>query len=303
MERPRFRRWLISIGLIIVGMTAVFVGLYFTNYYLHLVPVGLNKFLYAGIVAISIFAIIRIVVVALERYFSKYASTAKVRPFVFVISLIGYFVLALAVFAVLGFDISSIVLGSTFISLILGLAAQNVLSNVFAGLMIILARPFADGDFITLNTWQYGAILPSYPPKYFSRDNIRPGYIGRVSKTDLLYTSIKDEMGQIVKIPNSIVIQAAVQKIGSEGIVRTRYEIPKEIEFRLVEELLRKKISELQDAKSVPKILIDESTQATYIITVDVNFRTEDPDSKKSEVLQVIMNAVEPLKKKIQSPE
>jgi len=90
----------------------------------------------------------RIVQQMLER-------TRRVEPTVhsFLSSLAYYFILAFVVIAVLqlfGFQTTSLiaVLGAT--SLAIGLALQGTLTNLAAGVMILLFRPFKQGDFVTV---------------------------------------------------------------------------------------------------------------------------------------------------------
>ncbi len=298
MDGDRYRGLIFSIALIIVALAFVFIGLYVMNIYLDIVPGNFERFIYAGVIALFIFVIIRIIVKGLESYFSKYVSPARFRPLIFIISLLGYFIMSLAVFASLGIDVSSIILGSTFLSLILGLASQNVLSNIFGGLMVVFAKPFVEGDEIAINTWQFGMMLSSYPPKYFSRDEIRPSYSGMVTRIDLLYTTIRDRSGKKIKIPNSIIVQGAIEKMNQIYTVRVRYEIPKDIVFQTLEPALVEEISNIDGASGMPKILIDETTLNTYVITVDAEFNTSSPDEKKSEVLKRLMGRIEPLKKR-----
>jgi small-conductance mechanosensitive channel len=298
MDGDRYRGLIFSIALIIVALAFVFIGLYVMNIYLDIVPGNFERFIYAGVIALFIFVIIRIIVKGLESYFSKYVSPARFRPLIFIISLLGYFIMSLAVFASLGIDVSSIILGSTFLSLILGLASQNVLSNIFGGLMVVFAKPFVEGDEIAINTWQFGMMLSSYPPKYFSRDEIRPSYSGMVTRIDLLYTTIRDRSGKKIKIPNSIIVQGAIEKMNQIYTVRVRYEIPKDIVFQTLEPALVEEISNIDGASGMPKILIDETTLNTYVITVDAEFKTSSPDEKKSEVLKRLMGRIEPLKKR-----
>ncbi len=298
MDGNRLRRTIISVTLIIIALAFVFIGFYLMNLYLKIIPGNFERFIYAGIVALFIFILIRIIVHSLEKYLSRYISPSRARPLIFIISLVGYFILSIAVFASLGIDVSSIILGSTFLSLILGLASQNVLSNIFGGLMVVFAKPFVEGDQVAINTWQFGMMLSSYPPKYFSRDEIRPTYRGKVSRIDLLYTSIRDHSGKIIKIPNSILVQGAIEKMTSTHTVRARYEIPKYISFQKLEPELVEEISKIEGSKGSVKILIDETTMNSYVITVDSEFLTDSPDEKRSEMLKLIMEKVEPLKTK-----
>jgi small-conductance mechanosensitive channel len=52
----------------------------------------------------------------------------------------------------LGVDVTALVATSAALSIILGLALQETLANVFAGLALILERPFEPGDWIQFGT-------------------------------------------------------------------------------------------------------------------------------------------------------
>lgn len=90
----------------------------------------------------------RIVKQMLER-------TRRVEPTVhsFLSSLAYYFVLAFVVIAVLqlfGFQTTSIIAVLGAASLAIGLALQGTLTNLAAGVMILMFRPFRQGDFVTV---------------------------------------------------------------------------------------------------------------------------------------------------------
>ena len=71
------------------------------------------------------------------------------------IDVFNFIVLALVALAVLnsmfGVDLSAFVITSTVLSAVVGLALQDMLSNVVAGLAIQLERPFAVGDWVLVN--------------------------------------------------------------------------------------------------------------------------------------------------------
>jgi small conductance mechanosensitive channel len=120
----------------------------------------------------------------------------------------------LALFKLAGVSIESIFLGSALAGIVLGLAAQTVLANVFSGLLLILADPFRPGDRVTFVSSSYGAIAPSYP-----HDMMYPGYTGVVEDVGLIYTTLRVLGGEEVRVPNSVVIGALVLK-PTPGIAR-----------------------------------------------------------------------------------
>lgn len=65
-----------------------------------------------------------------------------------VVIVLGALLLVLTVF---GIDVSSMLVGAGVIGLVLGLALQDTLSNVFSGISLIADTPFRTGDLITLS--------------------------------------------------------------------------------------------------------------------------------------------------------
>ena len=86
----------------------------------------------------------------------------------------------------------ALVAGSAFTAVILGLAAQQTLGNLFAGVVMLSARPFRVGDRVRL---QAGALAGQTE--------------GVVSSLGLLYTTLSRGEDRIM-IPNSVVSAAAV---------------------------------------------------------------------------------------------
>ncbi len=132
----------------------------------------------------------------------QFQHGATIRIF---LNLIIGVVAILALFDLAGVSAESIFLGSAFVGIILGLAAQTVLSNVFAGLLLVLANPFRPGDRVSFISSSYGAFAPSYP-----HEMMYPSYAGVVEDVELLYTILRLDAGGIAKVPNSVVLGALV---------------------------------------------------------------------------------------------
>lgn len=86
----------------------------------------------------------------------------------------------------LGINVSAMVAGLGLTGFALGFAFRDALSNVLAGIMILLYRPFTRGDRITVT-----------------------GLEGRVTSVDLRYTTLENE-SKVFLIPNSILLTNAV---------------------------------------------------------------------------------------------
>ncbi len=116
-------------------------------------------------------------------------------------------VAALALSDLAGVSAESIFLGSAFAGIILGLAAQTVLANVFAGLLLVVANPFRPGDRISLVNSNFGVLAPSYP-----HEATIPSYSGIVEDVGLVYTVLGLDHGGTAKVPNALVLSSMIQQ-------------------------------------------------------------------------------------------
>jgi small-conductance mechanosensitive channel len=106
--------------------------------------------------------------------------------------LIGGFTTLVLTFELFGIPIGQLVLGGALTSVFVGIAAQQALSNVFAGLVLLFARPFLVGDEIRLRAGALGGEI-----------------VGVVTDIGVTYVRL-DSGGSVVAIPNSQVLNAVV---------------------------------------------------------------------------------------------
>jgi small conductance mechanosensitive channel len=186
--------------------------------------------------------------------------------------IIAYSVLALVALYALGINGYALLAGGTFAGLVIGLASQTALSNFVAGVVLLLARPFEPGDRLTLTTWQYSVLMPSYPPKFYSEDLLIPGFTGTVQDIGLMYTEIRTDQGPKILFPNSIVIQGAlVSHNHSERWVRVKFEVPPAIDPSVLLPAVREAVA-LDDwvvGKQSVNVYVNAGNLASYIISVD----------------------------------
>lgn len=210
---------------------AAFIVLYYLAYFTTQIP--FNVFLVIKVVVAAVVGYLAIGIVAneLKKVLSKTSGLERGATVATTFRYISYIVLAFIVLGLAGVSGTALLAGGTFTGLVLGLASQQTLSNIFAGLLILTSRPFLVGNRITLSTWQWGFALPSYPPKFFSDNLLIPGYTGIVEDIRLNYTTIRLDEGVQVKVPNSIVIQASVVDHSvEERVVRVRYDVLKPVD-------------------------------------------------------------------------
>ena len=91
----------------------------------------------------------------------------------------------------LGVAIERLLLGGVVTGVILGIAAQQTLANLFAGVVLLLSRPFEVGDDIRLYSGSLGGLFE-----------------GRVTEIGLTYVRLETADG-LLSLPNSQVLSAA----------------------------------------------------------------------------------------------
>ncbi len=117
----------------------------------------------------------------------------------YAILIVGFFTTLVLTLELFGVPIEQLVLGGALTSVFVGIAAQQALSNVFAGLVLVFARPFRVGDAIRLRAGALGGTL----------DGI---------VTDIGVTYVRfDTGGSVMSIPNSQVLNAVVGPIPPDG--------------------------------------------------------------------------------------
>jgi len=278
---------LLRLYLTFITLALVLAAIYAITYIVPVVPVKVYRIFDAVVLVIALYMVLRILFYLFDRWLTSIDPHTRT-TLKFMISVVWYGIMGIAVAAAFGIDVSSVILGSAFISIVLGLAAQTVLSNIIAGIAILISEPIKVGDRITLATWQFGNVFPTYPPKFFSQDMLINGYTGTVKTIKFMYTTMIDDEGAVVVVPNSIVIQSLV-RLYSETINTTvRYQIGLDVN---VQDAL-KRVSEAVDrCKDVlqKEVLIDETTTTGYVIRIIAKCRGNRQDVCRSNILRELI--------------
>ena len=153
--------------------------------------------------AILTFLICLIVIKIVTSVVSKALNKSKkldntLRGFVTSAVKAALWIIALIIVAnALGIDTASLVAVVGIIGLALSLSVQNILSNLFSGLTLLITKPFAAGDFVEI-----------------------AGKTGIVKTVGLFYTQLNTLDNIAVSIPNGDVTAASVNNYSSEPLRR-----------------------------------------------------------------------------------
>ncbi len=214
----------------------------------------------------------------------------------------AYVVVALLVLAMLGVNGTALLAGGTFAGLVIGLAAQTALSNVVAGVMLLVVRPFGEGDRVSVSTWQYPFLGPAYPPKFYSDDLLVLGYTGTVHSIGIAYTTIRLDDNTQVRLPNNILVQAAVLSHEVKARwVRTKYEIPPQVDPSVLLPQARERIAKsswVARGETV-SVRVVAATQSSYVVVVDALCHGAHEEPPRSAILVELMGLVRDLRAEV----
>jgi len=134
-----------------------------------------------------------------------------------IVRLLVYALTLAAALGALGLQIGSITFGGVVLTAVIGLAGQTLFSNVLAGMVLVIWRPFEIGEHISLMSWQMPVISATYP-----HETLPSAHPARVIDINLLHTICTADDGQVMLIPNSVVLPAIVRNHSRSGRCRVR---------------------------------------------------------------------------------
>jgi small conductance mechanosensitive channel len=142
----------------------------------------------------------------------------------------------------------TLVAGSAFTAVVLGLAAQQTLGNLFAGMVLLSARPFRVGERVRLQAGAVGGVVE-----------------GIVSSLGLLYTTLARGEDRIM-IPNNVVLSAAVVPLKEPDSVDVRVRLSSGVRPGHVQAILDDQIS--TPTRSPATVLLEEIDGDDVVVRV-----------------------------------
>ncbi|MEM3177844.1 MAG: mechanosensitive ion channel family protein [Candidatus Micrarchaeaceae archaeon] len=223
-------------------------------------------------------------------YITSSGIKAEASPIRKLIRAIGYITLFFVALSVIGVNVTAALISAGFLGVVLGLAAQSTLGNLFAGLAIILAKPLEPGDYITFVTWQYGVLPPTFP-----HDKLLPGFSGTVDEVGLIYTKMIGEDNTPIYIPNSIINQALIlnHREAKKRTVKLTFDVSKKVKL----EILEKRISELLSRKGLEKfskISLEYVGDTSYRVSlyISAGWSAHEESEMRGEILKEVYKVI-----------
>jgi len=187
----------------------------------------------------------------------------------FLLRLLTMLVAVLIALRVAGLGPRTLALGGAFTAVVVGLAAQQTLGNLFAGMVLLSARPFRVGERVRL---QGGGLAGTVE--------------GVVSSLGLLYTTLASGDDSIM-VPNSVVLNVAIVPLREPDGIDLRARLRPGLTPLDLQEMLQKEIA--TPMRDTPRIALEEldGDEVIVRITATPERPTEGP-ALASEVLEVV---------------
>ncbi|MDE3129790.1 MAG: mechanosensitive ion channel family protein [Acidobacteriota bacterium] len=166
----------------------------------------------------------------------------------FTIRFVSVAATVLAAFAVGGISLQAIAVGGGFAAVVIGLAAQQTLGNLVAGMVLLSARPFRVGERVRL---QAGVLAGSLE--------------GVVSSLGLLYTTLSRGEERMM-IPNTIVLSATVMPLREPSPVDVKVTLNSGVSLSHVQAILDTNIS--VGTRNAPSVVLEEIDGTSVVVRV-----------------------------------
>ena len=187
----------------------------------------------------------------------------------FLIRLVTIFVALIVALRIAGLPAQTLAVGGAVTAVVLGLAAQQTVGNLFAGTVLLSARPFRVGDRVRL---QGGAIA---------------GVIeGVVSSLGLLYTTLAQGDDRIM-IPNSVVLNMAVTPLREPDAVDLVARLPAGVRPSAVQDVLEDSVQVM--TRSRPDIELQELDGDEIVVRISA---TPERPAEGAQLADEILTAV-----------
>jgi small conductance mechanosensitive channel len=189
----------------------------------------------------------------------------------FLIRLATIVLVTVVALRIAGIHASTLAVGGAFTAVIVGLAAQQTLGNLFAGLVLLSTRPFRVGERVRLVG---GALAGSQE--------------GIVSSLGLFYTNLVSGADQIL-VPNSMLLNVAIVPLREPERVELRARFSADTTPHHVQELLARSIT--VPTRYSPHVELEELDRDELVVRIAVTpMQPADGSKLASEVLGAVRN-------------
>lgn len=217
--------------------------------------VGIKNLTLGGIVRVALlvlvgYVVIRMLMRVVDRLLERSKSMADIRVYISTgVKALLWFLLALMVAGSLNIDVTSVIAMLSVAGLAVSLALQNTLSNLAGGLQILVAKPFAVGDYIDAE-----------------------GTAGTVEEIGLAYTKLTTPDAKRISVPNSQLSGAKITNYTNENgrrvdlVFSASYDAPTETVKTAIREVVDSIPAIRQDPEPVIWINAYGASSIDYVV-------------------------------------
>lgn len=146
----------------------------------------------AAVLLLAGIAAVRAAARALGASATAKTDAAHGAPLARLAAITGYVIVVLVFLDLIGAPVQGLLLGGALTGVVIGIAAQQTLGNFFAGIVLLVIKPFRVGDYVVLRSGPLGG-----------------EFEGRVTDMGMFYVDLDTARGP-VSLPNSGVLAAAI---------------------------------------------------------------------------------------------
>jgi small conductance mechanosensitive channel len=185
----------------------------------------------------------------------------------FVIQLMTLVALAIVGLRMAGLEPGALAAGAGFTAIVLGLATQQTFGNVFAGVVLLSARPFQVGDRVRFN-------------------GLGMDVEGTVAAHGLLHVTLYDGDDQVL-VPNNAALSMSARPIREPDAVDMRARLPLSVDPQAVQERVDDTVS--VSTKGPPHVALEEVDRDDVVVRVRATpARPDDGGRLARDVLQAV---------------
>jgi small conductance mechanosensitive channel len=190
----------------------------------------------------------------------------------FVIRLLATAAVVVLALRIAGVTASTLAVGGAFTAVLLGLAAQQALGGIFAGIVLQSTRPFRVGERVRLVG---GALAGSLE--------------GTVSSLGLFYTTLSQGADRLM-VPNNVLLGLVIVPLREPDKVDVRARFPVDASPQQVEQRLLRSIT--VPTRYRPSVSLEEIDSDGVVLRVNATpLRSEDGSQLTDEVLEALRHA------------
>jgi small-conductance mechanosensitive channel len=125
------------------------------------------------------------------------ATAATIR---LAVMLVGYVIILLVTLGLLNVSVHRLLLGGAITGVVVGIGAQQSLSNVAAGVVMLISRPFTVGEYVRIRS-----------------GSLNGPFDGTITSIGLVYSTLETDEGPLA-IPNAVLLEAGVGRLRDPAI-------------------------------------------------------------------------------------